>query len=1270
MYHDWEFSIDVGGTFTDCMGRAPDGEIHTCKFLSSGIIKGKVENTGKDFNSFVDPSRIGAPEHFFDKYKIKFINKDKKIIEQTVISEFISEKGLFFLEKSIYGIFSGTTYEIFSDEEAPVICIRYLKKLRLNDPVGKVIVKVGTTKGTNALLERKGAKTAFITTKNFADILEIGTQARPELFSLKILKPYLLYNEAEEVDERTDASGNIIKPADENEIRLMFKSLKDKNIESVAICFINSYKNPINELTVEKIAQETGFKQISVSSKLSPVIKFLNRGDTTLVDAYISPIIKQYVANILKSIPEGNLKLMTSSGGLVSPENFSGKESVLSGPAGGVTGYSYIAERAGFNKAIGFDMGGTSTDVSRFDGKYEYQFETEKAGVRIVTPMYAIETIAAGGGSICSFDGQKLMVGPESSGAEPGPASYGKGGPLSITDINLFNGKIDERNFPFPLDKKSVTDELEKISIRIKTETQTEMSLIQIAEGFIEIADNKMATAIKNISTSKGYDPGEYVLVSFGGAGAQHSCSVAELLGIRKILLHKFAGILSAFGIGIADIERFKEKTILCEFSEENLKIMEDDFKVMEDELVSMVIKEGVSKEKIKLPERMIDLRYWGEESSITVSESENQNYIPAFEKLHNQLYGHIYKGRKIEVVTIRVKVTGENIKPEEKPAHKTQNYPQPGDYKTTYFKTVPYNTPVYFREKLTPGDKITGPAIIAEKFSTIVINPGWISEVNEYFDIVLTDTQNREIKSDNLNERDPVKLELFNNIFTNIAARMGIILQKTSLSVNVKERLDFSCAILDSDGELVVNAPHIPVHLGAMSESVKALIKDITQIEPGDVYVSNSPYTGGSHLPDITVITPVFDKEGEKLLFFTASRAHHAEIGGLFPGSAYPFAKNLSEEGVVLKNLKVVENNVFREELLMKELTGAKYPSRLPEENIADIRAAIAANKAGENELLSLIQKYSRNTVKAYMKHIRDSTEEKMKTVINNFPVGEYKFEDYLDDGRPIKVRIEINNEKMIIDFTGSGKVSQNSLNANKAVVQSAVIFCLRCLINENIPLNSGVLEPVKIIFPEGMLNPPANENPENCPAIFGGNVEISQKIVDVIFGALGVMAASQGTMNNFIFGNDNFGYYETICGGTGAGPDFDGTSAVHSHMTNTRMTDPEIIENKYPVRLKNFKIRKDSGGKGKYSGGNGVIREIEFLEPVQVSLLTQRRKSQPFGLKGGENGKRGENILHHKGKTEYLDSLVQVKVEVGDSIEIRTPGGGGFGYREQINH
>jgi 5-oxoprolinase (ATP-hydrolysing) len=1263
--NSWEFWIDVGGTFTDCIGRAPGGSLQSVKILSSGITKGNIEKKINQ-NTITDKSKIGDPSNFYKGFNIRVINENGKLLEDNYIKDFNSEKGLFILRNPLKRkSLIGKPYELTSGEESPIIGIRWIKNLSIGEDIGPANVRLGSTKGTNALLERKGTEVVFITTKGFADVLEIGTQARPSLFSLKITKHKPLYKRVTEIKERIDANGKVIIALNIESAHKKLKSLFDNGIKSIAICFLNSIWNPYHEEIVAQMAEHIGFENISISADLTRTIKILNRGDTAVVDAYLSPLIRNYVRNLKSEIKKSSLKLMTSAGGLVSGDKMVGKDSIFSGPAGGVVGFANVANEEGFQKSIGFDMGGTSTDVSRFDGTFEYLYETEKAGVRIVAPMLAIETVAAGGGSICSFDGQRFLVGPESAGADPGPACYGNGGPLTITDINLYNGKINNNYFPFSLYVDIVEKQLDKIREEIKRVTNKEMSVEEIADGFTKVANIKMAGAIKKISYSRGYNPREYVLVAFGGAGAQHACEIARMLNINKILLHPLAGILSAYGTGIADTRLFFEKTILKTFSRTAIEDLESDFVKIEKKLYEDLLKENFKKENICLPIRMLDLRYKGEESVITVKNPRDSNYFAEFEKLHKQLYGHIHIGRELDIVNIRVELIGRVIKPKIYIKQESEKYLKADSITKAKFQTKEYEVPVYKRENLKPGDTIEGPAIVAEQFSTIAVDPGWSARMTKQFSLLLSYNTTSPKNISFSKERDPVNLELFNNIFTQIATQMGIIHQRIAISMNVKERLDFSCAILDKKGNLVVNAPHIPVHLGAMSETVKCLLKYERDLKPGEAYLTNDPELGGSHLPDLTVMTPVFDKKGEELLFFAATRAHHAEIGGVKPGSMYAFAKNLAEEGVIFRNMKIVNDGRFLDGELRKKLTESAYPSRNPIENILDINAAIAANHSGKTELLKIIDHYSQPVVHAYMKYICDAAEEKSRFVISNMKDGTYHLEDSLDDGSPICIKINIVNDRMVVDFSGSGGINSNSLNANKAVVHSAIMYCMRCLIDEDIPLNSGVLAPVEIIIPEGMLNPPPDPDPTKRAAIAAGNVEISQRIVDVFFGALEVVAASQGTMNNFIFGDETFGYYETICGGTGAGKDYDGLSAVHSHMTNTRITDVELMEHRYPVLVRKFQIRDNSGGVGKYSGGDGVIREVEFLRPLEISLITQRRLKSPFGLDGGINAKPGINILIKKknNKKEVLQPLAQIKVEEGDILRICTPGGGGYG-------
>ena len=1282
----WEFWIDVGGTFTDCLGQAPDGSIRTHKLLSTGAYNGQISQDSSPAR-LVDPGRLGDPPGFFAGYRFNAVSPDGGIVGgRHIVTRFDSDTGALWLEPSLPAVpVPGSSYRLTSGEPAPITGIRWLLGKRLEEEIGPVTIKLGTTRGTNALLERQGVPVAFVTTRGLGDVLRIAEQNRPRLFDLHIRKPADLYREVYEADERLDAAGNVLVPLDPQALREPLRRIRARGIDALAVCLLHSYRNPVHEEIVERVAREIGFGQISLSSRLSPLQKIVARGDTTVVDAYLTPIVHEYVASIRAKLPAATLKLMTSAGGLVDADSFVGKDSVLSGPAGGVVGQAMVARRAGFDKSIGFDMGGTSTDVCRFDGEYERRFEMEvndpesDAGVRIVAPMLAIETVAAGGGSICWFDGQKPVVGPRSAGADPGPACYGRGGPLAVTDVNLFLGKILPQDFAFPLDYGAVVSRLDALIEEVTASTGQRYSREQLAAGFTAIANANMAAAIRKISLARGYDVREYVLVSFGGAGAQHACAIARELGIRRVLQHPYAGVLSAFGIGMADVKKLAARDVGQLYTPAALAGVEGAFSEMERDLRAAVQAAGVAVGAVSAA-RFLDLRYVGQSSTITVPLPDDGDYAAEFARRHRQLYGFVFSRRPIEIRAARVEVTGAMPKPPVRRRAVVPGRPQPLRRTRAYFGGAWRDAAVFRRDDLRPGDSVEGPAIIVESISTIVVEPGWSAEVSERDDIVLTDQANGSGQSLAVdNAADPITLELFNNRFTAIAEQMGVTLQRTSLSTNVKERLDFSCAIFTAEGDLVVNAPHIPVHLGAMSDCVKRLIEAVPELHPGDVLVTNDPYRGGSHLPDVTVVTPVFDTAGSRLLFFTASRAHHAEIGGIVPGSMPPFSRTLAEEGVVIRNFRLVQGQRSSEAALAALLSAGPHPSRAVDENIADINAQVAANQTGVQQLLALVARTGLEVVTAYMDHMQRLAEAKMRAALAVLPEGAHRFTDYLDDGSPIAVTVTVRHPtgggEATVDFTGTGPVIDGNLNANVAIVKSAVLYCFRCLIDAalgehvEIPLNAGVLAPVEIIVPPGcLLNPPAHDDPARCAAVGGGNVETSQRIVDVIFGALGTVAASQGTMNNFTFGNQRFGYYETIGGGAGAGPDFDGADAVHTHMTNTRLTDPEVLEARYPVRLRRFAVRRRSGGAGRHRGGDGIVRELEFLAPLELSLLTGRRTSAPYGLVGGQPGAPGRNRLLRAGHTSWqeLGWAAHLRVEPGDVVCIETPGGGGYGVAE----
>ncbi len=1261
MSEPWQFWIDVGGTFTDCFARRPDGRLLRHKVLSSGVTKGSA--TGESTVAvLVDPLRARDPAGFWQGYWLTLFDSAGEATERTRVAGF-DKRGALRLDPPLSAAPAvGQTYELSAGEDAPVLAIRYLLGLRLTEAIPPVAVRLGTTRGTNALLTRRGARTGLVTTRGFRDVLRIAYQNRPRLFARTIHKPAPLFEDVIEIDERITHDGQVLRTPEVDAVRRDLERLRARGIESLAICLLHAYGNASHEELVAAIAREVGFEEISLSSRVAPLVKIVSRGDTTVVDAYLNPVLRTYLSRLRGELGPSDLRLLSSAGGLASAEHFTGKDSILSGPAGGVVGFSRVAQNAGFARAIGFDMGGTSTDVSRFDGRYELEYETEKAGVRVVTPMMAIETVAAGGGSICRFDGVRLCVGPDSAGADPGPACYGRGGPLAVTDMNFFLGRIPPQRFPFPLHRDAVERQLTRLCEEIAERTGTRYTPYELADGFLQVANAHMAKAIRSISTAKGADQRQYVLVAFGGAAPQHACAVARQLGMREVLNHPDSGILSAYGIGLADVVRHRAAGVYQPYSHQAVAALAPTFVELAEQARAEVLSEGVPPERIEV-RTMLDLRYRGLEAQRTISTPEDENYAAAFEAEHLQVYGYLHRGRPLEIVAARVEVTGrsgERLAPS-RPA--PPRMPAAVGELEVYFHARPHRAPLFEREQLVPGDRLAGPAIVAEAVSTTVIDPGWTAEVLTGGELLLRDEHGAQTPHVS-DESDPVLLEVFNNLFAGIAERMGLTLRNTAGSVNVKERLDFSCALFTAEGNLVVNAPHIPVHLGAMGETVRQILADNPHLEPGDVFVTNDPYRGGSHLPDVTVVTPVHGAD-RALQFFTASRAHHAEIGGIRPGSMPPFSKNLAEEGVLIRNFRLVAAGESRLDALRELLLTARYPTRNVEDNLADIAAQVAANQQGVRELRELVARYSLPVVTAYMRHIQAAAAAKTRQALQKLPQGVRRFIDHLDDGSPIAIAVTVDGERARIDFTGTGPVLLGNLNGNRAIVSAAVLYCLRLLIDEDIPLNQGVLDPVEIILPECLLNPRAGRTAEECPAVAGGNVETSQRVVDVLLGAFGLAAASQGTMNNLLFGDATFGYYETIGGGAGATPDADGADAVHTHMTNTRLTDPEVLERRYPVRVQEFAIRDGSGGAGRHRGGNGIVRRLEFLKPLDVSLLTQRRGPYaPYGLAGGSPGALGRNTLAHAdGRVESLPGQTQLRVEPGDVLSIETPGGGGYG-------
>jgi 5-oxoprolinase (ATP-hydrolysing) len=1300
----WEFWIDVGGTFTDCLARAPDGSTRRLKLLSSGVTKGSVA-ADSTCESVVDDARRLDPHDFWIGWQLATVDSAGAAIDASEVVAFDPAEGRLRLRGLQSPPAPSTSYELRSPLEAPVVAVRYILGLPLAEPVPPVVLRLGTTRGTNALITRGGARTALATTRGFGDVLEIGYQARPRLFDLTVRKPPLLTSAVVEIDERMTHSGEVLVAPHEAVVRQQLESLRGSGIKSLAICLLHADRYPEHELFVDRIARDVGFTEVSVSHEVAPLPKIVPRADTTVVDAYLNPVLREYVARLAASLPGSQIRLLTSAGGLVSATEFRGKDSILSGPAGGVVGFSRAAQAAGFNAAIGFDMGGTSTDVARFDhnlgGRFELEYETQKAGVRLVAPTMAIETVAAGGGSICRFDGVKLVVGPESAGAEPGPACYGRGGPLTVTDCNLVLGRIVAERFPFPLDRAAAMERLGQLAAEAASSHSLEervagverqrapsvlraggsaphrpqppspQTLEELAAGLMRIANANMAAAMRLVTVAKGANPADYLLVAFGSAAPQHACAVARELGVRQVLVHPDAGILSALGIGLADVVRHRAIGIERVLNSETLKQVGEQLDMLEAEARDELRGEGIALEKISAV-RSLDLRYQGIDSCLTIPWPTNNDFATAFAAAHRERYGYTHDGRPLEIAAARVEVTG--LVASELAASKraTEHFPKPQGAVRVFVEHRPQDVPLFERSELSAGDRIVGPALISEPMSTTFLEAAWQADVLTSGELLLTDSGQHVSDKIAPQPSNPVFLEIFNNLLANIAEQMGVTLRNTASSVNVKERLDFSCAIFSADGRLVANAPHVPVHLGAMEETVRHIIAANPDLAPGDVFATNDPYAGGSHLPDITVVSPIHNAAG-KLLFFTANRAHHAEIGGIVPGSMPPFSKSLAEEGVLIQNLRIVTAGESRLEVLRKLLDAAPYPSRNVAANLADVEAQVAANRQGANDLTALVERYTEPVVAAYMNHVQDAAERKVRQALARLPAGTQAFTDYLETADsqsvPIAVRFTIHDSKSkhaaTIDFTGAGPVVAGNLNANRAIVTAAVNYVLRLLVDEDIPLNHGVLRPIEIVLPECLLNPQPGATAETTPAVAGGNVETSQRVVDVLLGALALAGASQGTMNNLVFGDTTFGYYETICGGSGATADGPGASAVQVHMTNTRLTDPEILERRFPVRVRRFSIRRDSGGMGRNRGGDGTVRELEFLRPLTVSLITERRGPHPpYGAAGGEPGALGRNrLIRADGTTVELPGIIQLAVEPGDVLIIETPGGGGFG-------
>ncbi|MEL7349943.1 MAG: hydantoinase B/oxoprolinase family protein [Cyanobacteria bacterium P01_A01_bin.116] len=1258
----WQFWIDRGGTFTDIVAQRPDGTTCVHKLLS--------EN----------------PEQYVD---------------------------------------------------APIQGIRELMGVNKNAPIPSdkiAVIKMGTTVATNALLEREGDRTLLITTKGFRDGLRIGYQNRPDIFARQIVLPEMLYEQVLEVDERMTAEGEVfqaITAAGEAQIVADLKAAFEDGIRACAIALVHGYRYPAHEQKIAAIAQQVGFTQISVSHQVSPLIKWVSRGDTTVVDAYLSPLLRRYVDRIEKALmPESHhnntlsvspqVLFMQSNGGLTPAQFFQGKDSILSGPAGGIVGAVQTSLAAGHPKIITFDMGGTSTDVAHYNAynqnahdqaaassnsanqstDYERVLETEVAGVRLRAPMMAIHTVAAGGGSILTFDGARYRVGPASAGAYPGPTCYRKGGPLTVTDCNVMLGKLQPQFFPkvfgangdLPIDTVGVKKAFTALAKKIETATGHCRKPEEIAEGFLEIAIDNMANAVKKISVQRGYDVGDYTLCCFGGAGGQHACHLAEALGMRTIIIHPYAGVLSAYGMGLADRRLLKEQSVEVLLSAEAMVGLNAQMDRLVERAIAALKAQGDQDIDTLDIRRQCHLRYQGTDSALAVDFEGLEAMHKAFEERYQQQYGITLRGKRLVAATLTAEAIGKTQ------SVKSQTVdPQPASQRDLALHTqrsIPdiektvspvttvslfsagtwHQAPVFHRQHLPVGNQISGPAVLLEATGTNIIEPGWEAVMSDRKDLVLTHrpSQHRPTHSiaEALSRPDPVRLEIFNNLFSAIAEQMGLTLQNTSSSVNIKERLDFSCALFDTQGQLVANAPHIPVHLGSMGESVQALIASSpTPIRPGDVFISNNPYNGGTHLPDITAITPVFISNSEvteqKPLFFVASRGHHADIGGVTPGSMPPNSQTLEEEGILFDNFHLVDNGTIQEDALRQQLASGPYPARNPAQNLADLQAQIAANNKGVQELTRMVAQFTLPVVTAYMQHVQNNAEQAVRQVIAKLYAAHKEApltcQVPMDCGAQVTVTVTLDGDRnsALLDFAGTSPQQPNNFNAPLAVCKAAVLYVFRTLVDTPIPLNAGCLKPLDIRVAAGSLL-----NPTYPAAIVAGNVETSQTITDALYGALGVMAASQGTMNNFTFGNDRYQYYETICGGSGAGPSFHGTDAVQTHMTNSRLTDPEILERRFPVLLKAFAIRTSSGGKGTYHGGDGVVRQLLFREAMTANLLSGRRETQPFGLANGSAGAPGETVVKTAdGQEKVLQATDTVTVKAGDEITIRTPGGGGYG-------
>jgi len=1196
----WQFWIDRGGTFTDIVALCPDGAIETAKLLS--------EN----------------PEQYDDA----------------------AAEGI---RRAIHRMSDGDSAETTIEA-----------------------VKMGTTVATNALLERRGTATVLVVTQGFGDSLAIGYQNRPDIFALNIVKPAPLYARVIEAEERVSASGDVLTSLDGSQIRKALEECRVDGITSVAICLVHGYRFPAHEQRIADIAREAGFAQVSASNEVEPLIKFVSRAETTLVDAYLTPVLNNYIESLRSALSEveepRRLLFMQSNGGLALAENFRGKDSILSGPAAGVVGMVETATAAGFQKLIGFDMGGTSTDVSAYSGEYERSNDSEVAGVRLRASMMRIHTIAAGGGSHLRYSDSRYQVGPDSAGANPGPVCYRRGGPLTVTDANVLLGRIPVEYFPsvfgsdadMPLDSDSVRTAFAELAAEISRDNAVDVTPESVAAGFLTVAVENMANAIRKITIERGDDVRDFTLCCFGGAAGQHACQVADVLGINTIWLHPMAGVLSAYGMGLANIRVEQQRSIDADFSDQALEQLEGPIAELINNCDEMLADQQVPEDNRQFETR-IGLRISGSDTILNVGLGSPEEMADAFQAAYRSRFGADAGSGKLIIATIRVESTGfEQVFSD--PPIEVKVAPLPETSEAMWIAGEWQDVPIFKRTGLGSGSEIDGPAIVAEDTGTTVIDGGWSGRTNESGHLILERKDHADMVSDEVSadaRPDPVRLEVFNNLFMHVAEQMGVVLQNTAISVNIRERLDFSCALFDAEGRLVSNAPHMPVHLGSMGESVRTVINARgSDLSPGDSIMLNSPYAGGTHLPDVTIVTPYF-ADADHPMFFFASRAHHADIGGITPGSMPAESRHIDDEGVLIENFALVSGGEFQMTAVRELLLGAKYPARDADKNIADMQAQLAANQQGIRQLEKAIARYGIATVQQYLRFVRENAAESVRRLLGSLRDGSFGYE--LDSGEYIKVTVTVNrrNQSATVDFTGTSLQSGNNFNAPSAVARAAVLYVFRSLIREDIPMNEGCLEPLNLIIPDGSLL-----SPSYPAAVVAGNVETSQCVTDALFGALGALAASQGTMNNLSFGNDGFQYYETIAGGAGAGPGFHGADAVQTHMTNSRLTDPEVLEQMFPVLLESFSIRRNSGGQGEWHGGDGTIRRIRFLEAVEASILSNHRRIAPFGLEGGCPGQTGRNFVEYESNEgEEFGATATVKLNAGARLIIETPGGGGFG-------